>query len=58
MSRFRSSQRLLRVLLYTVIGVLGFAFLFPFFWMIISSFKLNRDVLAIPIRFFPPCGTG
>jgi ABC-type glycerol-3-phosphate transport system permease component len=54
MSTYQSSQRLLRALLYTVIGVLGFAFLFPFFWMIISSFKLNRDVLAIPIRFFPP----
>ena len=54
MSTYQSSQRVLRALLYTVIGVLGFAFLFPFFWMIISSFKLNRDVLAIPIQFFPP----
>ena len=54
MSTYQSSQRVLRALLYTIIGLLGFAFLFPFFWMIISSFKLNRDVLAIPIRFFPP----
>jgi multiple sugar transport system permease protein len=54
MSTIQSSQRLPRALLYAVIGVLGFAFLFPFFWMIISSFKLNRDVLAIPIHFFPP----
>ena len=54
MSTYQSSRRLLRALLYAVIGVLGFAFLFPFFWMIVSSFKLNRDVLAIPIHFFPP----
>ncbi|MGA2378005.1 MAG: carbohydrate ABC transporter permease [Spirochaetia bacterium] len=54
MSSYQSSQRVLRTLLYVVIGVLGFAFIFPFLWMIVSSFKLNRDVLAIPIRFFPP----
>jgi ABC-type glycerol-3-phosphate transport system permease component len=34
--------------------VVGVAYLFPFFWMILSSFKLNKDVLAIPIRFLPP----
>jgi multiple sugar transport system permease protein len=54
MSSYRSSQRVLRTLLYVVICVLGFAFIFPFLWMIVSSFKLNRDVLAIPIQFFPP----
>jgi multiple sugar transport system permease protein len=54
LSSYQSSQRVLRTLLYVVIGVLGFAFIFPFLWMIVSSFKLNRDVLAIPIRFFPP----
>ena len=54
MSTYQSTQRALRVLLYAIIAVLGFAFLFPFFWMIVSSFKLNRDVLAIPIRFLPP----
>ena len=54
MSSYQSSRRFLRVLLYVVIAVLGAAFIFPFLWMIVSSFKLNRDVLAIPIRFFPP----
>jgi len=54
MSSYQSSTRVLRALLYVVIGVLGFAFIFPFLWMIVSSFKLNRDVLAIPIQFFPP----
>jgi ABC-type glycerol-3-phosphate transport system permease component len=43
-----------RTLLYIVIAILGFIFIFPFFWMIVSSLKLNRDVLALPIRFFPP----
>lgn len=51
---YRAKNNLQRVILYTVFLVLGFLFVFPFFWMIISSFKLNKDVLAIPIRFFPP----
>jgi multiple sugar transport system permease protein len=43
-----------RVILYAIIVILGLAFVFPFFWMVLSSLKLNKDVLAIPIRFFPP----
>lgn len=54
MSSYRSSRRIKRTFLYILIGVLGVAFIYPFLWMIISSLKLNRDVLAIPIRFFPP----
>jgi ABC-type glycerol-3-phosphate transport system permease component len=45
---------LLRGVLYLAVVVLGFIFVFPFFWMVVSSVKLNKDVLAIPIRFFPP----
>jgi multiple sugar transport system permease protein len=54
MGSYQSSTKILRALLYIVIAVLGFAFVFPFLWMIVSSFKLNKDVLAIPIQFFPP----
>jgi ABC-type glycerol-3-phosphate transport system permease component len=34
--------------------VSGAAFAFPFLWMAISSLKLNKDVLAYPIKFLPP----
>jgi len=54
MISYTVKEQVQRVVLYTVIGVLGALFVFPFFWMAISSVKLNRDVLAIPIRFFPP----
>ena len=47
-------MRIQRTVLYAVLIILGLAFVFPFFWMVISSVKLNRDVLAIPIRFLPP----
>lgn len=50
----RAKDNLLRTILYVVASALGFVFVFPFFWMVISSVKLNRDVLAIPVRFFPP----
>jgi multiple sugar transport system permease protein len=50
----RGKDHTLRVVLYALIGVVGLAFVFPFFWMMISSVKLNKDVLAFPVRFFPP----
>ena len=50
---YRSSANIARLVLYLLIVVLGLAFVFPFFWMIISSVKMNKDVLAIPVRFFP-----
>jgi ABC-type glycerol-3-phosphate transport system permease component len=43
-----------RTILYVVVGFIGIGFVFPFFWMVLSSFKLNRDILAVPLRFFPP----
>jgi multiple sugar transport system permease protein len=54
MTFFKLRGNLLRLSLYIALSVLGFLFVFPFLWMIVSSFKLNRDVLAIPIRFLPP----
>ena len=54
MISYTVKEHSLRVVLYTVIVILGLVFIFPFFWMVISSVKLNKDVLAIPIRFFPP----
>jgi multiple sugar transport system permease protein len=54
MTYYKLKGKVLSALLYLVAGALGIVFIFPFLWMIISSFKLNRDVLAIPIRFFPP----
>ena len=51
---YRFKMRLQSSAMYVVLIGIGLAFIFPFFWMAVSSLKLNRDVLAIPIRFFPP----
>jgi multiple sugar transport system permease protein len=53
-SSYSTARHVQQALLYSVILAIGLAFVFPFFWMVISSVKLNKDVLAIPIRFLPP----
>jgi len=54
MASYRTSENIKRAALYLVIGIIGLFFVFPFFWMVLSSFKENKDILAIPLRFFPP----
>jgi ABC-type glycerol-3-phosphate transport system permease component len=43
-----------RVILHAVVIVLCSISVFPFLWMVLSSFKYNQDVLSIPLRFIPP----
>lgn len=50
----RAKRNVLRSILCFILTTGGLAFIFPFIWMLISSFKLNKDVLAIPIKFLPP----
>ncbi|MEE9307682.1 MAG: carbohydrate ABC transporter permease, partial [Spirochaetia bacterium] len=50
----RISKTAQRTILYVVVVCTGIVFVFPFFWMVLSSFKINRDILAVPLRFFPP----
>jgi len=54
MISYRAKESAQRTLLYVISGGIGALFIFPFYWMIISSLKLNKDVLAIPPRFVPP----
>lgn len=43
-----------KIVLYISLIVIGLIYVFPFIWMVLSSFKLNKDVLAIPIKILPP----
>ncbi|NLA58009.1 MAG: carbohydrate ABC transporter permease, partial [Firmicutes bacterium] len=38
---------------YVLMTVVGILFLFPFFWMVITSFKSMREVIALPPIFIP-----
>jgi multiple sugar transport system permease protein len=46
-----------RVVLYVVLTVLGVIAALPFVWMILSSFKPQAEVRAIPPTFWPQEGT-
>lgn len=46
--------RITKIVLTITLIIVGLIFIFPFIWMVLSSLKLNKDVLAIPIKFFPP----
>lgn len=51
---YKRATTIKKVILYSIIIIIGLIYIFPFIWMVLSSFKLNKDVLAIPIKFFPP----
>jgi multiple sugar transport system permease protein len=50
-------SRLGRVILYAVLTLLGVIAALPFVWMILSSFKPEAEVRAIPPTFWPQEGT-
>ena len=43
----------LRILLYLGLIALSLFMLVPFYWMVISSLKLNKDVFSIPMTWWP-----
>jgi len=47
------SVRTLKTLGYVLMTVVGVLFLFPFFWMVITSFISMREVIALPPIFIP-----
>lgn len=42
-----------RVLLYSILIIISFAILLPFFWMLSASLKLDKDVFQFPIQWIP-----
>ena len=48
-----AKRKATKVILYVLLICLGVAMLVPFYWMVISSLKLNKDVFSIPMRWWP-----
>ncbi len=46
-------QKAIKVLLYALLIALSLFMLVPFYWMVISSLKLNKDVFSIPMTWWP-----
>ncbi|MDP7196349.1 MAG: hypothetical protein QF864_09185 [SAR202 cluster bacterium] len=44
---------MIKIFKYILLVSLTIMFLFPFFWMVVSSFKPTSEVLAIPVNILP-----
>lgn len=49
----KKTSKLMLALIIVVFAVIAFTALFPLLWMIVSSFKKNADITAVPLRFWP-----
>lgn len=48
-----AKKKAIKIILYALLISLSVAMLVPFYWMVISSLKLNKDVFSIPMRWWP-----
>ena len=50
---YKIISNILRVILHTFLVIGGLVMIFPFIWMIISSFKPSIEVISIPFKILP-----
>ena len=48
-----AKRKATKIILYVLLICLGITMMIPFYWMVISSLKLNKDVFSIPMRWWP-----
>ena len=48
-----TKRKVIKIILYVLLICLSVIILIPFYWMVISSLKLNKDVFSIPMRWWP-----
>lgn len=49
----KTKQKSNKTILVIVLTALSILMLVPFYWMLISSLKLNKDVFSIPMKWWP-----
>ena len=50
----RKNKRLMvRIISTVIVGALALVFVFPFLWMLSTSFKYEIDVMEFPVRLIP-----
>lgn len=42
-----------KAILYVIVSILALIMIIPFYWMLISSVKLSKDVFSIPMKWIP-----
>ena len=50
MTKKHKANRIILIVLLTIVSLF---MLVPFYWMVISSLKLNKDVFSIPMKWWP-----
>ena len=48
-----TKQKMNKRILTVCLIALSLFMLIPFYWMVISSFKMNKDVFSIPMKWWP-----
>ena len=51
---YKQKKIAFKFILYIILIFIALIFIFPFIMMVLSSFKFNEDVLAIPVKIIPP----
>lgn len=49
----KSKQKIIKYALIVLLVTLSLFMLVPFYWMVISSLKMNKDVFSIPMKWWP-----
>lgn len=52
-SHQKINRLLVRILVTIIVGGIALAFVFPFVWMLSTSFKYEIDVMEVPLRLIP-----
>ena len=49
----KQNQKNRKIILTILLIALSIFMLVPFYWMVISSLKMNKDVFSIPMKWLP-----
>ncbi len=53
MNIYRLRKIFSRLLIWVILGIGAVAVLLPFYWLVITSFKEQKEILSLPITWFP-----
>jgi len=53
MDTLQKGSTVSKIFVYAVLGILGALMMVPFYWMAMSSLKLDHEVFAIPTQWWP-----
>lgn len=46
-------ERIKKIIITIIVGIIGISMVVPFIWMVSSSMKISADVMELPIRWIP-----